>query len=168
MAVGFAPVPVEEPVGEACAEVSLRFGSSAGRDACRPEAVMAAIDALAGLGAEVRLAGTDAHPTVEASFQGRHACVRAAEAMLVSDHNVRAATGNRIIVSGAVSAGYLVPEMPGVTRRVDLLAAGRLAERAAPGQILLGGSAWERELRVDSLPARMSESAPVSVLRGLR
>jgi hypothetical protein len=88
--------------------------------------------------------------------------------VLVADHEVRAAAGNRTIISGAVSAGHQVPVMPGVTRRVGMLAAGRLAERAAPGQILLAGSTWLRDARIESIPARTSESVPVSVLRGLR
>ena len=170
LAVGSGPVPRREPepVGEACAEVSLRLTPLVTGDLDRSLAVRAALFALLEAGVQVRLAGTAQHPVIEGTIRGEDAAVRAATAVLQTDHAVRRASADRFAVSGAIAEGRLVQVLPGVVRRVGVLPPETLADRAAPGQILVGGTAWDRDPRIEVAPAPTGGAPSVFVLRGLR
>lgn len=158
------PAAALDPVGEAFAVVVLGFRPLGEEDATGVSAAaLAALEAFADQGAEVSLEGTARHPLVVARFAGPPAATVAAAATLRADHEVRAAAGSRVVVSAAIGEGRAIEVSPGVSRRVGATDLRDLADRAAPGQVLLAGPGWER---VPVVVAPAGEQ--VFVLRGLR
>ena len=180
---GLAPQPDPEFDGQAIAEVALELNrllhtrvrlSDAEERSVRQRCVRAGLKVLCENGGRVRLAGTEEHPVLEATFEGRSAEVRAVAATLAADDEVRRSGGSEYIVSGALSCGRLdhssgrIAVVYGAPSKTVSL----LREKAAPGQVLLGGAVWEQSRGVEKLPAESFETpsglTPVFVLRGLR
>lgn len=181
--IGLAVQPDPEFDGQAIAEVALELNrllhtrvrlSIAEERAVRERCVRAGLKALCESGGEVRLAGTDEHPVLEATFIGRSAELKAVAAILSADDEIRSSGGSEFIASGAVSCGRLDGSFGkiGIVYGSPSKTVSRLREKAAPGQVLLGGAVWERSKGVEKLPAESFETpsgrAPVFVLRGLR
>ncbi|MEX2275871.1 MAG: hypothetical protein WEA10_09970 [Actinomycetota bacterium] len=115
-------------------------------------------------GAQLALAGTSAHPVVEARFEGPEAALRAADAVVEIGHAVREAqrSGERSIsVAAAVAAGTSTTTPAGVTvaSGSPWRVADRLRDRARPGELLLGGTAAERAAQ--ELSATSEGGAPI-------
>lgn len=181
--VGASPQPDPEFDGQAVAEVALELSrlihtrvplSDAEESTLRGRCVRAGLQALCENGGRARLAGTEAHPVLEATFEGRGAEVRAVAATLAADDEIRRSGGSEFIASGAVACGRHDQPFGGIAivygapaKTVSLL-----REKAAPGQVLLGGGVWEHSRAVEKLPADSiqgpSGPTPVFVLRGLR
>jgi class 3 adenylate cyclase len=99
-------------------------------------------------GALLSLAGTSAHPVVDALFRGEGAALTAADAAVEIGHAVREAqrSGERaIVISAAIGTGSCARTSGGVsvTSGSPARVAERLRERARPGELLLGGAAAE-------------------------
>lgn len=99
-------------------------------------------------GATLCLAGTSAHPVVEARFHGDDAGLHAADAVVEIAHAVREAqrSGERSIAIAAAIGSGSHTETPGgigVTSGSPARVADRLRERARPGELLLGGTGAE-------------------------
>jgi len=185
VAVGSSAAPQPDPEfdGQAVAEVALELSrllhtrvrlSDVEELAVRERCVRAGLQALCESGGQVRLAGTGEHPVLEATFEGRGAEVKAVAAALAADDEIRRSGGSEFIASGAVACGRYDQPFDGVamvygapSKTVSLL-----REKAAPGQVLLGGPVWEHSRAVEKLPADSIETpsgpTPVFVLRGLR
>lgn len=184
IAVGSGIVPEPQPIqeGEPVVMVTLELRrlvhtgmplSYGAESALRRRCARAGLEALATEGEEVRLSGSGEWPAIEATFSGEGCEVTAVSAVLEADEWVRRTGGGEFVVSGAAAAGR-------VTRRgtaTAMLGApsaiiSELVPNAAPGQVLLGGEAWERSRYIDKLPARGVElpsgTMPVFILRGTR
>jgi len=185
VAVGtsLAPQPDPEFDGQAIAEVALELSrlphtrvplSDAEERIVRERCVRAGLKVLCESGGRVRLAGTDGHPVLEATFEGRSAEVRAVAATMAADDEVRRSGGSEFIVSGAVTCGRLDHAFGGIAiiYGAPLKTVSCLKDKAAPGQVLLGGAVWEQSRGVEKLPAKSFDTpsgpTPVFVLRGLR
>ncbi len=125
-------------------------------------------------GAELRVAGTERHPVVEARLTGHGCAAIAASAALAAADRIRHIGGGRLVLAGAVGEGYEADGEAG-TRLILGDPAGTasvLCERAAPGQVLLGGARWSELDGIESLPTPSASPGaahvPVFVLRGVR
>ncbi len=133
------------------------------------------IEALAGMGAALELAGTTAHPVIEARFEGEDAPARSARGALAVSAAVRDVqrVGERAFaVRAGLAAGWTGTPHRGARVGFGAAAglAGRLRELAAPGQLLLGGDGWDRleaDLETRAAPEAVA-SFTVRVLRGVR
>jgi class 3 adenylate cyclase len=178
-----APQPDPEFDGQAVAEVALELNrlphtrvplSDVEEHVTLERCVLAGLQALCESGGRVRLAGTEDHPVLEATFEGRGAEVKAVAATLAADDEVRRSGGSEFIASGAVACGRYDHLSGGATMVYGAPAktVSLLREKAAPGQVLLGGAVWELSRGVEKLPAKSIETplgpTPVFVLRGLR
>jgi len=178
-----APQPDPEFDGQAIAEVALELSrllhtrvrlSDVEEHVTRDRCVRAGLQALCESGGQVRLAGTGDHPVLEATFEGRGAEVKAVAATLTADDEIRRSGGSEFIASGAVACGRQGHPFGGiaVVYGAPSKAVLHLREKAAPGQVLLGGAVWEHSRGVEKLPAKSIETplgpTPVFVLRGLR
>lgn len=123
--------------------------------------VKAAMRAPASAGAGLELAGTHAHPVVEARFEGRLAPATAVRAAISAVEEVRDVSRRRIapaaaLVQGSVSRSGGLNLIEGYP---DRLVTG-LREHAAPGQILLGGPGWHRIRGLKAPPASGIQLVP--------
>jgi hypothetical protein len=136
--------------------------------------VEAGLRSLTADGADVRLAGTPAHPVLEATFIGEDLESAGLRALLECDDAVRRAGGSEFVISGAAAVGRVVNLSDGVSAISGSpgWAVDRLAQKAAPGQVLLGGVEWAFGHRITVRPAADLEAPsgaiPVFVLKGLR
>jgi len=136
--------------------------------------VQTTLGVLSEAGADLRVAGTQRHPVVEARLTGHGCAALAASSALAAAERIRHIGGGRFVLSGAVGEGYEA-EGEGGTRLILGDPAGTasvLSERAAPGQVLLGGARWPELEGIKSLPTRSASPGaahvPVFVLRGVR
>jgi hypothetical protein len=134
------PADVARRVHERCVRASLVVAGRAGAVLC--------------------LAGTSAHPVVEACFRGEGAAfdaVRVAVAVARAVADAQRVDERELVASMGIGAGVASATEAGVrvTAGSPGRIAGRLRERALPGDILLGGTAWA-EL-VDELGAEIRD-----------
>lgn len=136
-----------------------------------------AIDVLTESGAKnIRLEGTQLHPVVEARFEGDLACESAARSVVDAGGAVRAAGRNEFVASASVASGTYIEAHGGarVVFGATSILAAKLRENAAPGQILLGGSAWGDSPDIETFSAQSvslapgADPVPVFVLRDVR
>lgn len=180
---GIVPEAYPEHEGEFMVDVALEMRrlvhagvalSSAEERAVLDRCLQAGLRALAERTADVRLAGTRENPMMEASFNGVGAEQAATHAVMMADDEVRRAGSSEYVISGAVASGRVSGSQGGVTTVYGSpeKVVARLCEKAAPGQVLLGGYAWERARGVDLSPGHElglpSGPMPVFILRGLR
>jgi hypothetical protein len=136
--------------------------------------VLSTLEILTGARAELVVAGTPARPVVEARFEGEGAAQRAARtaaAVLAGVRRVQRAAENEFRVAGAITAGLATAGPDGVTvtrGRADVML-HRLLEAAAPGQILMSGTARRSCAEaVDVVPVLVAaRGLEAFVLRGL-
>ncbi|MEX0832446.1 MAG: hypothetical protein WD276_01025 [Actinomycetota bacterium] len=123
--------------------------------------VNAALRPPAAAGARVELAGTPGHPVVEARFEGDDAPAKAVRAAMSVVEAVRDVSRRRFAPAGALVQGR-VSRSTGlrvIEGYPDRLVTG-LRERAAPGQVLLGGPGWSRIRGLKAPPASGIELVP--------
>ncbi|MEX2102149.1 MAG: hypothetical protein WEA54_06380 [Actinomycetota bacterium] len=110
--------------------------------------IRAALVVAGRAGGVLALAGTSAHPVVEARFHGDEAAIRAADTAVEIAHAVREAqrSGERsVAVAAAVATGTRtrIPSGVAVSSGSPWRVADRLRDLARPGELLLGGAAAE-------------------------
>ncbi|MEX0991670.1 MAG: hypothetical protein WD004_05305 [Actinomycetota bacterium] len=176
-----AAVPDVATATVAVAEIRAEFRelphgrlSATAERAMLDRCVQATLQVLFEQGAELRVAGTERHPVVEARLTGHGSAALAASTALAAADRIRHIGGGRFVLAGAVGEGYEA-DGEGGTRLILGDPAGTasvLSERAAPGQVLLGGARWPELEGIESLPTRSASPGaahvPVFVLRGVR
>ena len=162
-----------QSIAELRAELRRLPGASRPTDLSLTQRSMrAALRILDRTGAALSVGGTDAHPILGATYRGTGSRTKAASSAQLAAEAVRKASGGRLIVSGGVAEGWEGRTMEG--ERAILgdpgEVAAHLVDRAAPGQVLLGGDGWTTIERIRMLPAQgsLTDPVPVYVLRDVR
>lgn len=164
------------PVAELRVELRRLPSTAASPDPTGPLAVdrcvRAALRALAAKGTGLQVSGTERHPVIGASFVGPGSRAQAAVTAQIAARAVRRASGGTLILAGGVAEGWRGTTIDGTAAVLGdpVQVAEHLVERAAPGQVLLGGDGWTAMERISTRPASGDVSDPVAVyvLRDVR